>query len=102
MKTAVTAPQAINKYRTGPVSVDSIVSMETSRWIRSACLPRGWKGQTWGGNSLFLAEYSTKDLSFNCFAFEKQGSYILLMFQVLDGIHGGQEAVTWRMGTEWR
>ena len=42
-----------------------------------------------GGNSLFLAEYSTKDLSFNCFAFEKQGFYILLMFQVLDGIHGG-------------
>jgi len=28
-------------------------------------------------------------LSFNCFAFEKQGFYILLMFQVLDGIHGG-------------
>jgi hypothetical protein len=55
-----------------------------------------------GGNSLFLAEYSTKDLSFNCFAFEKQGFYILLMFQVLDGIHGGQEAVTWRMETEWR
>ena len=36
-----------------------------------------------------LAEYNTKDLSFNCFAFEKQKYKVPIMFAVLDGIHGG-------------
>ena len=43
-----------------------------------------------GGNSLFWAQYSTGDLSFNCFAFEKQMFAVPIMFMVLDGIHSGQ------------
>src|SRR5579871_4924958 len=98
MKTAVTAPQATKRYRTGPVSVDSIVSMETSRWIRSACLPEGGKGKH-GGNSIFWAEYSTKDLSFNCFAFGKRKFQVPIRLTVLDGNSGVSR---WRRANQWQ
>ena len=39
-----------------------------------------------GGISIFLAEYNTKDLSFNCFAFKKQTFQVLPTPTVLDGI----------------
>src|SRR6266446_1407478 len=57
--TAVTIPQAIRRYRMGPVSVDS---MATSRWNRTAVAGLELAKFLPMGNDSWWAEYSTRNL----------------------------------------
>jgi hypothetical protein len=55
----VTIPQAIRRYRMGPVSVDSMV---TSRWNRTAVASLELAKSLPRGNDGWWAEYSTRNL----------------------------------------
>ncbi len=68
--TAVTIPQAIRRYRMGPVSVDSMV---TSRWNRTAVAGLELAKPLPRGNDGWWAEYSTRNL---------KNQHIVFTFQI--------------------